>query len=129
MAVQSNLQKPIFDTQQLNALIIDSIQDKKGKKILKLDLRHLQERPADYFIICEADSPTQIHAIIHHIYRNVKDRSLTTPLHIEGISSGTWSLLDYFDTVVHVFYPETRLHYNLESLWSDAHIEEYEDVA
>ena len=128
MAVQTNLQKPFFDTQQLNALIIDSIQDKKGKKILKLDLRNLPERPADYFIICEANSPTQIHAIIHHVYQNVKDTASMVPMHLEGLNTGTWSLIDYFDTVVHVFYPETRQHYNIESLWSDAQIEEFEDI-
>jgi len=128
LTAPSNLQKSPIDTSTINTLIVESIQDKKGKKIVRLDLRHLSERPADYFIICQGDSPTQINAIVQHIYRELKDKVSISPFHIEGYSSGTWSLLDYFDTVVHVFYPETRQLYNLESLWSDAVFEEFEEL-
>jgi ribosome-associated protein len=39
-----------------------------------------------------------------------------------------WILVDYFDTVVHVFYPETRAFYEIEELWGDAHITQYENI-
>jgi len=48
--------------------------------------------------------------------------------HTEGISDSKWILVDYFDVIVHVFYPETRLFYDLENLWSDADISTYDDV-
>ena len=57
----------------LNELIIDAIQDIKGKNVLKLDLRKLESAPAEYFIICEGDSSTQIKAISRKIYRKLKD--------------------------------------------------------
>lgn len=44
----------------MNHLIIDAIQDIKGKNIVQLDLRYLDDAPADYFIICEGDSSTQL---------------------------------------------------------------------
>ena len=47
----------------MNDLIIDSIEDIKGNNIVKLDLRHLDEAPTDYFIICEGDSNIQVKAV------------------------------------------------------------------
>ena len=101
-------------------LIVDSIQDIKGKNIISLDLRELDDSPADYFVICEGDSRTQIKAISDNIYKRVKEHFKMTPNHTEGADESKWILVDYFSTVVHIFYPETRTYYKLESLWNDA---------
>ena len=53
MSSQINVKPPQLSTEALNDLIVDSIQDIKGKKIVKLDLRQLEEAPTDFFIICE----------------------------------------------------------------------------
>lgn len=115
-------------SEQLNQLIIEGIRDKKGKNIVQLDLRHLDDAPADFFIICEGDSSTHIKAISDSIYKKVKDELLTMPSHLEGSLNARWVLMDYFDTIVHVFYPETRQFYELEHLWSDAETTEFADV-
>ena len=109
----------------LNERIIDSIQDVKGKNIVKLDLRKVEESPTSYFIICEGDSTTQVKAIADRIERKVKEEMNTSPLRSEGQQSAKWICIDYFDTIVHVFYPETRQFYDLEELWSDASFTEY----
>ena len=114
--------------QVLNNLIIDAIQDIKGKNIVKLDLRHLGDAPTGCFIICEGDSTTQIRAISESISRKVRDILDIRPNHIEGLNACKWVLVDYFNTIVHVFYPETREHYGLEELWSDARITEYKNL-
>ncbi len=113
---------------QLNEAIIEGIRDKKGKHIVQLDLRKLGDAPADFFIICEGDSNVHIKAISDSIYRRVKDDLLTMPAHVEGASGSKWVLMDYFNTVVHVFYPETREFYELENLWSDAKTTQFEEV-
>ncbi len=113
---------------QLNDLIIEGIRDKKGKNIVQLDLRKLGDAPADFFIICEGDSNTHIKAISDSIYKKVKEGLQTMPTHIEGSLNARWVLMDYFNTVVHVFYPETRHFYDLEQLWGDAEVTEYADV-
>ena len=118
----------IIEADMLNDLIIDSIQDIKGKNIVKLDLRKLEERPADYFIICEGESATQVKAIADNVYRKVKTEMRLMPSTVEGQQSARWVLVDYFETVVHVFYPETRSFYELEELWNDAEATEYQDV-
>jgi len=116
------------NSDSLTNLIIDSIQDIKGKNILKLDLRSIDEAPADYFIICEGESNTQINAIAGNIHKRVKEELGLHPSHREGQDLSKWVLVDYFDVVVHVFYPETREFYEIEDLWGDAKVTEYQNI-
>lgn len=115
-------------SEELNHAIIEGIRDKKGKNIIQLDLRRLDDAPADFFIICEGDSNTHIKAISDSIYKKVKEELHTMPSHTEGSSNARWVLMDYFNTIVHVFYPETREFYDLEQLWSDAKATEFAEV-
>lgn len=107
-------------TNGLQDLIIDCITDIKGKKIVLLDLRALDDAPADFFVICEGDSTTQVRGIAGNIERRLKDERKLHPGHVEGLQHAKWVCMDYFDTIVHIFYPETRRFYDLEQLWSDA---------
>lgn len=109
-------------------LIIDAIQDIKGKKITRLDLKELDESPADYFIICEGESHTQVKGISNNIYKRLKEELGIRPFKMEGEQHANWILIDYFDIVIHVFYKETRTYYDLEDLWSDAKVTEYENI-
>lgn len=115
-----------FDT--LNDLIVDAIQDIKGKNIVKLDLTQLNDSSTDAFIICEGESTTQVSAIANNIKKRVKEEWGLLSYHSEGMDQSKWVLIDYFDTVVHVFYPETRAFYDIEDLWSDANITEYQNI-
>ncbi len=114
--------------EHLNHLIVEGIRDKKGKKIVQLDLRKLGDAPADFFIICEGDSNTHVKAITDSIYKKVKEELDAAPSHTEGSSTSKWILMDYFNTVVHVFHPELREFYELEHLWSDADVTEFGEV-
>lgn len=116
------------DTETLNQWIIEGIRDKKGKNIVMLDLRHLDDAPTDFFVICEGDSNVHVKSIADGVYSRVKEELFTTPLHTEGSMNARWVLMDYFNTVVHVFYPETRMFYELENLWSDAKVTEFADI-
>lgn len=129
MESQINLAaRPALTAEALNDLIIDSIQDIKGKRIMKLDLRHLPDAPADFFIICEGDSNTQVRAIADNVERRVKTEGKMRPASKEGERVARWICIDYYATVVHVFYRETRAFYELEDLWSDATFTEYDSL-
>ncbi len=128
MSVNAALKSNPITAEDLNDMIIDSIQDIKGKNILKLDLRQLDEAPADYFIICEGDSNTQVKAISDNIYKRLKEEVGQRPTHSEGQQNALWICMDYFHTVVHVFYRETRQFYLLEDLWNDAKATEYANI-
>lgn len=112
----------------LQDLIIDCITDIKGKKIVLLNLKALDDAPADYFIVCQGESTTQVRAIANNIERRLRDEVKLRPGHVEGTQHAKWVCMDYFDTVVHIFYPETRQFYDLEQLWSDAERIEYQDI-
>lgn len=99
--------------------IIHSIQEKKGEKLISLDLRKITEAVADFFIICEATNNIQLRAIADFVEANVKNCS-EAPYKHEGHQSEQWILIDYVNVVVHVMLPEPRKFYQLEELWSDA---------
>ena len=100
--------------------IVNSIHDKKGVKVISLDLTSLHDSMADYFIICEGNSPPHIRAIADNIMHEVKKQTEQLPMHAEGFGSMDWVLIDYFNIVVHVFHKEKRSLYQLEELWGDA---------
>lgn len=83
-----------------------------------LDLRTLSDA-ADYFVVVSGTSDTHVRAIAEHVLETLERRGMKAH-HIEGLASGRWVLLDFFDFVVHVFHPSLREFYQLEGLWSDA---------
>lgn len=125
---QQQLTNEIVSIDEFNDLIIDSIQDIKGKKIVKLDLRGLDATPSDFFIVCEGESNTQVKSIADNIRKRVKEELGLFPSHAEGVQDGVWALLDYFNVIIHVFHPEKRAFYDLENLWSDAAFTEYDSL-
>lgn len=100
--------------------IIQAILDKKGEHIISLDLRKIHEAAADFFIICEATSTTQVKAIADFIEDQVKQFCGESPYKQEGKQVAQWVLIDYINIVVHVMHPESRKFYQLEEMWSDA---------
>lgn len=112
----------------LNDLIIDAIQDIKGKDIAKFDMRQLEEASSDFFIICHGNSSTQVSSIIKNIAYRVNQELDLRANHSEGKEGKNWMLIDYFSVVVHVFSKEKRDFYNIEDLWSDAKITHYDNI-
>ena len=105
--------------------IIHAIQDKKGENIISLDLRKIHEAVADFFIICEAQSHTQVKAIADFVEEEVRRTCDELPYKHEGRQACQWILIDYVNIVVHVMQPENRQFYKLEELWSDGLSEEH----
>jgi ribosome-associated protein len=100
--------------------IIKAIQEKKGEEIISLDLRKIPEAVADFFIICEAASTTQVKAIADSVEAEVKENCDELPYKHEGRQNYQWVLIDFVNVVVHVMLPENRRFYKLEDMWSDA---------
>jgi ribosome-associated protein len=100
--------------------IIRAIQNKKGDKVVSLDLRKIPEASADFFIVCEASSTTQVKAICDEVEFQVKQDCDEMPYKHEGRQALQWVLIDYVNVVVHVMHPDARKFYKLEEMWSDA---------
>jgi ribosome-associated protein len=105
--------------------IIQAIQDKKAQNIISLDLRKIPEAVADFFIICEGSSTTQVKAIADSVEEEVRSNCEELPYKHEGRTSLQWVLIDYVNVVVHVMLPESRRFYKLEDMWSDAAQEDF----
>ncbi len=100
--------------------IVQAILDKKGEKVISLDLKKIPEAAADFFIVCEASSTTQVKAISDYVEDQVKKICGEMPYKHEGKTTAQWVLIDYVNVVVHVMHPESRKFYQLEEMWSDA---------
>jgi ribosome-associated protein len=100
--------------------IIMALQDKKAQNIVELNLSELQLGLFDSFIICTATSNTHAEALCDSVLETVKQNANIFPKHIEGRPNSQWILIDYFDTLVHIFLKESREFYDIESLWIDA---------
>ncbi|MCU0705608.1 MAG: ribosome silencing factor [Fimbriiglobus sp.] len=99
--------------------------DNKGTDVKVLDLRSLTPL-FDYFVISTAASRRQVHTIVEETdaaLRAVGD----TRFSVTGYESSKWVVQDYGDVVVHVFDTDTRGYYNLEELWADAEVVDWED--
>ena len=115
------------ETDLLLENIIKGIFEKKGKDVLKVDLRNLENRITDFFVICHGSSVTQVDSICDSVEDTVRRGAGEKPGHVEGLDNCFWVLLDYGNVVVHIFLEEYRNFYSLESLWADASIEAIKD--
>ena len=115
------------DSDTLADVVVRGMQDRIGSDIVVLNLKHLQNAVADYFIICSANSDTQLDAIARSVEEEVEKTSGEMPWQTEGRTNREWVLLDYVDVVVHVFLRDRRKFYSLEELWGDAEIKYVEE--
>ena len=92
--------------------------DKKASDIVVLDLRGVAGY-TDFFVVVSGTSDRQAKAIHDGIHLGLKKHEALLPRRVEGLGESRWILMDYLDVVVHVFTPETRDFYRLESLWGD----------
>jgi ribosome-associated protein len=112
---------------KLFKVIINAILDRKGEHIISLDLRKIPEAICDFFIVCEANSSTQVKAIADAVQDEVKAKLNELPFKSEGHDHAKWILVDFVNVIVHVMQPETRKFYKLEEMWSDAPMVQHED--
>jgi ribosome-associated protein len=114
-------------TEVLVDSVVKGIFEKNGQNVLKVDLRKLENRITDFFVICHGSSKTQVDSISYSVEDTVRKDAGEKPIHVEGLENCFWVLIDYGDVIVHIFQEEYRNFYSLESLWADAHIDRMED--
>ena len=112
--------------EKLIETIVSAIEDKKGKNIVSLDLSGFDGAICSAFVVCNADSTTQVAAIADGIEEKVQQTLGEKVWRVEGQQSALWIAMDYVDVVVHIFQSELREFYRLEELWADAPMTRYE---
>lgn len=111
---------------ELIETIVGAIQDKKGKDIVSLDLSGFDGAICSHFVVCNADSTTQVVAIADGIEEAVQQKLGQNVWRVEGKQTGLWVAMDYLDVVIHIFTTELRAFYKLEELWADAPMKRYD---
>ena len=109
-------------TKELVNTIVEGLQEKKGKNIVTVDLTQLSGAVCQYMVICEGNTPTQVSALSDSVWDFARKKEGEKPLSIDGNQSAQWIGMDYGTVLVHIFLPEQREFYNLETLWSDSKV-------
>ena len=105
-----------MQTEELQRLVIDALDDLKAKDVRVLDVRTLTGI-TDLMVIASGTSNRQVKALVSHVVEKAAERGVR-PLGVEGEQHGEWVLVDLGDVVVHVMLPQVRDFYNLEKLWT-----------
>lgn len=108
-------------------VIAEAMLDKKAKNVCSLDLRKLGTSICDYFVICNADSTTNVSAIADNVEDQMEEKCNKRVVRAQGKENSFWIIMDYGDIVVHIFQTQYRDFYRLEELWSDCKRTSYED--
>jgi len=101
-------------------ILADAILDKKGQNVVSLDLRPVGSAITDFFVVCNADSTTNVSAIADNIIEQARLELGIKPIRTQGLENNFWVIIDFGNIVAHVFLSEYRDFYRLEDLWADA---------
>ncbi len=102
---------------ELLDVILHAVDEKKADRVAVLVMREVNPW-VDYFVICDAQSLRQVHAITDFAVEEVEKAGFIVD-HVEGGETSEWLLLDCNEVVLHVFQSEARDVYQLERLWAD----------
>ena len=108
--------------------IVEGLQNGKAHDIQVIDMRRLEEAAFQYFVVCEGTSSTQVYGIANTMMKHVRDTAGQHDQGSVGMNNRLWVAIDYGYILVHIFQPETRQFYSLETLWEDAQITKIEDI-
>lgn len=104
-----------MDIRKLQRIVVNALEDIKGKDIEIINTRKLSDMFARV-VIATGDSNRQVRALARNVEEKVRAAGGEI-LGVEGEDAGEWVLVDTGDIVVHVMQPNVRKHYDLESLW------------
>ncbi len=107
-----------INTEDKLEIILSKLAEKKAESVEVVDLRD-RTLIADYFVICSGTSNTHIKAVADGLVIEAKQESGLVKNSVEGYAEARWVLVDYGDIVVHIFSPEEREFYDIESLWRE----------
>ena len=116
-----------MDIQNEVKVIADAMLEKKGQDVLSLNLSKIGTAISDNFIVCNADSGTNVLSIADNVEDRMIEKCKRKVIRTQGRENALWVILDYGDIVVHVFQTAYRAFYRIEDLWADAERTDYSD--
>ena len=101
------------EREQLSRMV-EAARSTRAEDIIVYDMER-RSSITDYVLICSGRSQAHVRGIADNIEQSLREAGLRCSS-VEGYQEGSWVLLDYGMVIVHVFHPETRTYYDLESL-------------
>ena len=115
-------------TELLIEKIVKGMQEKKAHDITIVDLSPIEDTICKAFVICTGNSPSHLQALVDSVAETARKEAQSKPTAVDGLRQSMWVAMDYGDVIVHLFLAETREFYDIEHLWADAVITEFEDL-
>lgn len=115
-----------MNSKQLLELAFKACDDKRAEDIIGLNVSEISGL-TDYYVICHGNSDRQVQAIARELKEQAHQHHINVE-RMEGYNEGHWILVDLGDVVAHVFHKEERAYYNLERLYKDVEIIEFQEV-
>lgn len=115
-------------TELLIEKIVKGMQEKKAHDITVVDLNPIEDTICKAFVICTGNSPSHLQALVDSVAETARKEAQSKPTAVDGLRQSMWVAMDYGDVIVHLFLAETREFYDIEHLWADAVITEFEDL-
>lgn len=109
----------MIESKDVAVIAAQAASDKRAFDIVAMKVSELLV-VTDYFVIATGNTDIQVKAIADEVEDRLRTEAGVKPIGREGLTEGTWVLLDFGDVVVHIFRPEEREFYRLEKLWSEA---------
>ncbi len=98
--------------------VLAQLEDDKAENVVTIDLEG-RASFADVMVIASGRSARHVASSADHLAERVKADGFGRAV-VEGEKTGDWAIVDCGDVVVHLFRPEVREFYDLESMWSAA---------
>jgi ribosome-associated protein len=114
--MEAEARSRLLEPADLAQRIADLLSDRQAGDIVLMDISKVSSF-TDYFVLATATNRRQMTAIIDSLDQDLRDEGIR-PLRTEGQADSGWVLIDFGDAIVHLFAPDERTYYNLESLWS-----------
>ena len=107
----------IKEINELKKEIEKILSDNKAVEIKSINLKN-KTSIADFMIIASGNSSRHVQALSEILFNKLNEKGINN-CRLEGRESNDWKLIDAIDIIIHIFHPEKRKFYNLESMWSE----------
>jgi ribosome-associated protein len=119
MSAMADGDRERLSSEALARRLAEVAEEKGAGDLVALDMRKLVGY-TDFLVIGTARNERQARAVHEEVYRRLKREDGLLPATVEGEQTAGWILMDYLDCVFHVFVPDLRERYRLETLWGEA---------
>jgi len=105
------------EIEKLKKEIEQILNDNKAIEVKSISLKD-KTSIADFMIIASGTSSKHIQSLSQILLDRLKKKGIEN-CRLEGRASNDWKLIDAADIIIHIFHPEKRKFYDLESMWSE----------